>query len=175
MTKLWTGHESVTNGQTDGRSLLLYPPFFFKKTGDNTVQITRNMQNPRRIEESTRNSARVFVHKNEWLRVRNVWWEWLQYENSSAWLLENYRVTPCRCLAGVSKCKCNLILYFILDYDYDSKIKMIFTVVVFNLLWNSWKVHLIRKNTTVSVIKFIFIPINSVSSNLKFYQKQKKI
>jgi hypothetical protein len=39
MTKLWTGHESVTDGQadgqTDGRSLFLYPPFFFEKAGDN--------------------------------------------------------------------------------------------------------------------------------------------
>jgi hypothetical protein len=44
MTKLWTGHESVTDGltdgltdrgRTDGRSLFLYPPFFFEKAGDN--------------------------------------------------------------------------------------------------------------------------------------------
>jgi hypothetical protein len=143
----------------------------------NTVQITRNMQNPRRIEESTRNSARVFVHKNKWLRMRNVWWEWWD-ENNSVWLRE--RITTLLhfgvWVACVNKCKCNLILHFILDYD--SKIKMIFTVVVFKLPWNSWTVHLI-KNTNVSVIKFIFILFNSVSSNnrrnLKFYQKQKTI
>jgi hypothetical protein len=29
-----TGHESVTDGQTDGRSLFLYPPFFFEKAKD---------------------------------------------------------------------------------------------------------------------------------------------